>query len=128
MIASDPGVVVLLPFPFTNFSTLKQRPCVVISSAAFNRSHPDVIVAAITSHLPPEAARDEYLLSPAEQKSCGLPKPSLIKLGKIVTVDRRLLRRRLGKLPKASVRHVLAGVRAIFADPTKRAAASPGRR
>jgi mRNA interferase MazF len=91
--------VVLLPFPFTDFSTLKQRPCVVISSAAFNRTHPDVIVAAITSHLPEQLGPHEYRLNPVEQQSCGLPKPSLIKLGKVVTVDRRRIRKRLGRLP-----------------------------
>ena len=87
MIASDPGEVVLIPFPFTDFSTLKQRPCIVISSTVFNRAHQDVIVAAITSHLPRKAGKHEYRLNPAEQRACGLPKPSLIKLGKIVTID-----------------------------------------
>ena len=114
MIASETGEVILIPFPFTDFSTLKQRPCVVISSADFNRMHDDVIVAAITSHLPTRSRRDEYRLSPAEQRACGLPKASLIKLGKIVTVDRRLIRKSLGRLPSPSLRRVLAGVRSIF--------------
>jgi mRNA-degrading endonuclease toxin of MazEF toxin-antitoxin module len=43
------GDVVLIPFPFTDFSTFKQRPAVVISSNGFNRIHQDVIVVAITS-------------------------------------------------------------------------------
>jgi hypothetical protein len=81
------------------------------------RSHPDVIVAAITSHLPAEPARDEYLLSPAEQQSCGLPKPSLIKLGKVVTVDRRLIRKRLGRLPSRNLRRVLAGGQGDLPQP-----------
>lgn len=123
MMASDPGEVVLIPLPFTGFSTLKQRPCVVVSSAAFNRSHPDVIVAAVTSHLPGKPAEDEYRLSAAEQRAWGLPKASMIKLGKIVTVDRRLVRRSLGKLPGQSLRRVLAAVRSLFAEP--KAARSP---
>src|SRR5437870_3672421 len=110
MIASKPGEVILIPFPFTDFSTFKQRPCVVISSPEFNRDHEDVIVAAITSHLPTKARKNEYLMTLAEQQACGLPKASLIKLGKIVTIDRRLIRRSLGQLPDRSLRRVLAGV------------------
>jgi len=127
MTACDPGEVVLIPFPFTDFSTLKQRPCVVISSSAFNRAHQDLIVAAITSHIPAKAGEDEYLLSAAEQAACGLPKASLVKLGKIVTVDRRLIRRSLGRLPGPSVRRVLAGVRAIF-DLPRSSRSSRGKR
>jgi mRNA interferase MazF len=43
------GDVVLLPFPFTDLTTTKQRPAVVISSEAFNARQRDVVVLAITS-------------------------------------------------------------------------------
>jgi mRNA interferase MazF len=128
MTASEPGDVLLIPFPFTDFSTLKQRPCIVLSSSEFNRTHQDVIVAAITSHLPATPANDEYRLSPSEQRSCGLPKGSMVKLGKIVTIDRRLVRRSLGHLPGASLHRVLAGVRSIFGGsmPARRSARKRG--
>ncbi len=43
--------VVLVPFPFTDQATSKRRPAVVISSASYNASRPDVILMAITSQL-----------------------------------------------------------------------------
>lgn len=49
MIAYDQGDILLVPFPFTDQSTSKQRPAVVLSSKQYNRDHPDVIPAAITS-------------------------------------------------------------------------------
>jgi mRNA-degrading endonuclease toxin of MazEF toxin-antitoxin module len=118
-IACEPGEVLLIPFPFTDFSTLKQRPCVVISSAAFNASHSDVIVAAITSRIPPAPSPEDCLLTEAEQKACGLPLPSLVKLGKIVTIDWRLVRSQLGRLPPIGLRRVLLGVRKVLGQPPR---------
>jgi mRNA interferase MazF len=42
------GDVVLVPFPFTNQVTTNQRPAVIVSAAAYNRTKPDVVVMAIT--------------------------------------------------------------------------------
>ena len=42
------GDVVLVPFPFSNQATSKQRPAVVISSRVYGASRPDVVLMAIT--------------------------------------------------------------------------------
>ena len=110
----EPGDIVLVPFPFTDFSTFKQRPCVVLSSARFNRFHPDIILAAITSQLSGRRSEDEYVLTEKEQIISGLPKPSMVKAGKIITIDQRLIRKSLGRLPTASIRRIRALVHRII--------------
>lgn len=110
----NPGDVILIPFPYTDLSTFKQRPCLIISSAAFNSSHPDIIAVAITSQVPEKPSVSEYRLSPKEQLACGLPKPSIIKLGKIVTLDQRLIRKTLGNLQHASTKRVINKLQKIF--------------
>ena len=95
----NPGDVVLIPFPFTDLSTVKQRPAIILSSLTFNQRHQDAILAAITSHVPEVLTSDEYLLSDDEQRAAGLPKPSIVKVGKIVTLDQRLIRKQLGRMP-----------------------------
>ncbi len=45
------GDVVLVPFPFTDQSTTKKRPAVVVSSRPYNAERPDVIIMAITSQV-----------------------------------------------------------------------------
>jgi len=87
------GQVVLIPFPFTDLTTIKQRPAIILSSDSYNQVHPDVILAAITSHVPDRLKADEFLLAQDDLKAAGLPKPSIIKLGKIVTIDQRLIRK-----------------------------------
>jgi len=43
------GDVVLVPFPFTDQTSSKKRPAVVVSSVAYHQAHPDLIVMAITT-------------------------------------------------------------------------------
>jgi len=45
------GDVVLVPFPFTNLTTSKQRPAVIISSADYASARPDIVLMAITSQI-----------------------------------------------------------------------------
>ena len=43
------GDIVLASFPFTDQSTAKQRPAVVISSEAYHQTRRDLIIMAVTS-------------------------------------------------------------------------------
>ena len=104
------GDVVLVPFPFSDLSTSKQRPALVVSSDAFNLSHNDVIVVALTGQVPAISSSDEFIVPPHELGSCGLLKQSLVKLSKIVTLHQQLVIKRIGTLPSASLMSVLAGI------------------
>jgi mRNA interferase MazF len=98
------GDVVLLPFPFTDQTTSKQRPAVVISSDWFNQNRKDVIVVAITSQVPPKLKEDELMLSPTEQSQAGLPKKSIVKVTKVVTIDQTLVKKKLGVFSKKTIK------------------------
>jgi mRNA-degrading endonuclease toxin of MazEF toxin-antitoxin module len=50
------GDVIVVPFPFTDQTTTKKRPAVVVSSEAYHRERPDLILMAITSQLRPAPA------------------------------------------------------------------------
>ena len=45
------GDVVLVPFPFTNQAANKKRPAIVVSSNAYHRERPDLILMAATSRI-----------------------------------------------------------------------------
>ena len=93
MTAFEFGDVVLVRFPFTDQSASKQRPAVVISSEAYHRAGPDVLIMAITSQIRARPALGEILIR--RWREAGLIKPSVFKLA---TVERTLVRRRLGRL------------------------------
>jgi len=102
------GQVVLIPFPFTDLTTIKQRPALIISPNRFNKLTNDVILAAITSHITSRLSEFDFLLTEAEQRACGLPKSSMIKLGKIITMDKRLIRKVIGEMPKDTLERIKA--------------------
>jgi mRNA interferase MazF len=71
------GEVVLVPFPFRDLSTTKVRPAIVISSAAYHRSEPDLLLAAITSNL--DGARGSFDYPIQHWQEAGLRFPSALK-------------------------------------------------
>jgi mRNA interferase MazF len=103
----EPGQVITIPFPFTDLTTTKKRPALVISSRVFNQSHDDLIVAAITSQKPFNLQADEYLLPDVEQQAAGLPKPSKVRCGKIVTIHQRLVRKTLAQISTSALNEII---------------------
>ena len=89
------GDVILVPFPFTNQSTTKQRPAVVISSSSYNTERPDLILLAITSQVRASRAFGEALVT--DWQTAGLIKPSVFK-PLITTIEQARVIKRLGKL------------------------------
>ena len=106
------GDVVLVPFPFTNLRTTKQRPALVVFADSLNRSRPDV---AITSQIPVSWATDELRLAEEELNACGPPKSSIVRLGKIFTIHQGLVRKRFGRIPPRTLEQILAQLRGLLA-------------
>ncbi len=103
MTRCSPGDVVLVRFPFTDLTSAKQRPAVVVSSTEFTSKYGDVVVVAVTSR---EQAEPGLVLS--EWKAAGLVKPTWFK-PLIATLASGIIVRRLGALTQPD-RKGLAGV------------------
>ncbi len=89
------GDIVLVPFPFTDQSTTKQRPGVIVSSAAYNRIRRDVILMAVTSQVRGSGAFGEVAVE--DWQAAKLLKPSAIK-PVFATLEQPLIIKSLGKL------------------------------
>ncbi len=89
------GDIILVPFPFTDQSTSKKRPAIVISSDNYNRYKPDIILIAVTSQVNATLQFGEVLIN--DWAGAGLLKSSLVK-PIITTLEGNLVIRTLGKL------------------------------
>ncbi len=84
------------------------HPHVVVQNDLFNRSRlPTVVVCALTSNLDRAAAPGNVLLDEGE---AGLPKPSVVNVTQLFTVDRFDLADKIGSLSPTRTREVLAGL------------------
>ena len=45
------GEIILIPIPFTDLSSNKKRPVLILSNDNYNKMTDDIIVAAITSNI-----------------------------------------------------------------------------
>jgi len=87
--------VVVVPFPFTDRSSTKRRPALVISSAsAFGLETGHSVLAMITS-----AKNSDWLLDTPIQDltAAGLPSPSVVRM-KLFTLNNQLVLRKAGAL------------------------------
>ena len=85
-----------------------RRPIVVVQSDAFNRSRISTIVCVpLTSNLTWADAPGNVLLSVA---MTGLPRDSVANVSQIVTLDRAELEELVGKIPRAKLDLILAGI------------------
>ncbi len=101
------GDVVLVPFPYvTDFRKAKTRPALVIQNDIGNRFGSTVIVALISSSVPPKRYPMHYPIaypSPVA-KAAGLKTASVIKMETLVTLPKGAILRRLGSLPGEAAR------------------------
>ena len=86
------GDIVLVSFPFTDLSSSKRRPALVISPDAFNDRGQDLVLVAITSQQPD----DKAISIDADDLVGGtLPKQSFVKATKIFTMHSTLVLKRI---------------------------------
>ncbi len=90
----DFGTIVLVPFPFTDLSSSKVRPALIVSANRGKQS--DVIVCFISS----KPSRGSLSFSLPADSHTGLKVRSTVRLDKIATLSKEVI---LGELGRASV-------------------------
>lgn len=89
-----------------------RRPVLVIQSNPFNQSCiATVVVAVITSNLALAEAPGNVRLAKGD---AGLPKPSVINVSQVLTLDRALLTERVGAVPAPLLQRVGDGLRLVL--------------
>lgn len=91
------GDIVLTRFPFTDLTGHSVRPALVVSQGSLAE---DVVLLGISSVLRQPLADNDVLVDAGHRDfaQTGLKVPSVVRVHKLVTVERSVIIRRLGRL------------------------------
>jgi len=106
------GDIVLVSFPFTDLTSSKRRPALVLSPDYFNTAGEDLVLAAITSHITDDP--NAVQLRHGDFAEGGLPKASVVRTNKLFTMHSSLIAKRICVLRSSKIKEVLRSVRGFF--------------
>ena len=102
------GDIAVLPFPFSDLSSTKKRPALVLAALTGD----DIICCQITS----KARLDEYAISLEDSNLVmgSLHQSSMIRPNKIFTADRSSILHKVGVLEDAKMKETVDKIVKIF--------------
>jgi mRNA interferase MazF len=105
------GDVVVLPFPFSDLSSNKHRPALVISPL----NGDDVILCAITGM---SNDKDIYIISllQSDFNNGNLDRDSFIRPNKLFTADSKIIVKKKGSLADYKIKEVVAKLTEIIVN------------
>ncbi len=106
--------IILVPFPFDDFSELKVRPAVCLTDRISPHNH--IVIAFITSNFDIETEESDIKMLSSEEyfSQTGLITSSIIRLHRLVTIPINLVRRELGLLPLTLQKEVRKKLKSLF--------------
>jgi mRNA interferase MazF len=110
------GDVVLVPYPFTDRDEAKQRPALIMSANWYNSSKGKYILSPITSSIPRNRDKDDFLLRGRDYQDAGLLHESIIRCGLLFAIDHKRIVRRLGTLSRGTFSQLLPIVLSLFEE------------
>jgi len=108
-----PGAILLVKFPFSDLASTKKRPAMLLAHASRSPRNRLVTVAMITSKVESLGYSGDVLLQHWEH--AGLLHPSLLRLGKVATLDANLVEGTIGELSRGDLRRAKTAFRQVFA-------------
>ena len=110
----DQGDIVLIPIPFTDLSSQKRRPVIVISNDGYNQATPDILVVAMTSN--PTLTPYSFTITSADLTRGSLNRPGTVRVDKLYVLEQTLIVKTFGHVNT----RILNRIRSILRELTAR--------
>ncbi len=100
----EQGDIVLIPIPFTDLSSNRRRPVIVISGSSYNQKTQDMVVVAMTSN--PQPVDYSFTITSADLIQGTLNRPGKVRVDKIYTLAQSLVVKTFGRVNQATLDHI----------------------
>ncbi len=98
------GEIIIVPFPFSDLSSIKQRPVLVLSKNTDNDKVEDIITCGITSNI--KDPKYSVLIELNNLIEGEIPKPSRIKVDKLFTISQDIVKKKIGRINRETFEKV----------------------
>lgn len=109
----EQGDIVLIPIPFTDLSSQRRRPVIVISNNAYNRKTEDIVVVAMTSN--PAAVDYSFPITASDLAQGKLNRPGKVRVDKIYTLSQSIVVKTFGRVNSKVLDQVREKLQALIA-------------
>jgi len=109
----EKGRIILIPFPFTDLSSSKVRPAVIVSGFL---QGDDIIVSFISSLKVKGLQKTDLAIKKNDKgfSQTGLKTDSIIKVGKIATLDKKTILGEIGELDSSARKKMDDKIKILF--------------
>lgn len=95
------GEIVLIPVPFTDLSSTKRRPVIIISNDDYHQTTVDMVVVAMTSN--PAISSYSFTITTSDLTQGSLNRPGTVRVDKIYTLAQSLIVRTFGQVDERTL-------------------------
>lgn len=97
----EQGEIIVVPFPFSDLKGIRQRPVLVLSKEI---DSDDIITCGITSNI--RNIKHSVLIDNENLEKGSIPTQSRIKVDKLFTLDKKIIKKKIAKLNKITLENV----------------------
>jgi len=90
------GDIVLIPVPFTDLSSQRRRPVIVISNNDYNQKTNDMVVVAMTSN--PAPVDYSFTITSSDLVPGQLNRPGKVRVDKVYTLSQSIVVNKFGQV------------------------------
>ncbi len=109
----DQRDIVLIPIPFTDLSSQRRRPVIIVSNDEYNRKTDDIVVVAMTSNLKPTDYG--FVITSNDLESGSLRRPSRVRADKIYTLSQSITMKTFGRVNEMTFDRICGLLRELVA-------------
>ena len=107
------GDIVLIPIPFTDLSSTKKRPVLILSSDDYNKNTDDLIIAAITSNI--DENPHSITITDNDLTNGNLLRKSCIRTDKLYTLAQAIVIKKFGTVKEDTLTAVIEKIYEVIA-------------
>ena len=105
--------ILLVPIPFTDLSSQKRRPVIVISNNSYNQKTADLVVVAMTSN--PVEANYSFTITSDDLEKGTLNHPGKVRVDKIYTLAQSIVVKTFGRVNEKTMKRIREELQALVA-------------